>query len=542
MTHIAPPLDAAGRRSLVVPSAAAIADIHREASTAGGDSDRIPRLLLGAADLAALVGAFAAAHVFAPTVQQMLLTGGLLEGVLPPGVFALPPVPRPELFPPLAEVSWILVATAPVTLIAMELLGGYGRLLSHSIGRLVMTPVVTQTVAISFSALIVFALKLSSSSRVMIFTCGLFSAAGLLAFRTSLWLYQRRRLAAGSYAKNVLVIGQPRAVEWMVRHFRANVPETEFRLQGWLRVATGNTHTPERRRDDATRDIPIECLGTVGDLGELLVHTPIHEVVAVQSSVDHEWLRPVVEFCDYFRIRLRIVPNALLGGALRDLELALVDDPLRLPEVVLSPRYLDTDALILKRVLDITVSAILLLLLAPLFLVIAAAIKVTTPHLAVFYPWHVVGLSGRRFTGYKFTTMVADADERKAELQHLNEMQGPVFKIKNDPRITPLGRVLRKFSLNELPQLWSVLKGDMSLVGPRPAGPHELVRYELWHKRKLCIKPGMTCLWQVSGRNRIASFDDWVRLDLEYIEKWSLWLDTRILGRTVWAVVSGSGS
>ena len=138
--------------------------------------------------------------------------------------------------------------------------------------------------------------------------------------------------------------------------------------------------------------------------------------------------------------------------------------------------------------------------------------------------------------------MVADADEQKLGLLALNEMEGPVFKLKLDPRITPLGHLLRKFSLNELPQLWSVLKGDMSLVGPRPAFRDELERYELWQKRKLSVKPGLTCLWQVSGRNRITNFDDWVRLDLEYIDRWSLWLDIRILARTVWAVVSGSGS
>ena len=121
-------------------------------------------------------------------------------------------------------------------------------------------------------------------------------------------------------------------------------------------------------------------------------------------------------------------------------------------------------------------------------------------------------------------------------------MQGPVFKIKDDPRVTAIGWYLRKFSLNELPQLWSVLTGDMSLVGPRPAFPHELERYELWHKRKLCVRPGMTCLWQVRGRNRITRFDDWVRMDLEYIDNWSLWLDVKILFRTFWAVVKGTGS
>jgi lipopolysaccharide/colanic/teichoic acid biosynthesis glycosyltransferase len=180
--------------------------------------------------------------------------------------------------------------------------------------------------------------------------------------------------------------------------------------------------------------------------------------------------------------------------------------------------------------------------LAPLFAVIALAIKLTTPNLPIFYRWQVVGFKGRRFTGYKFTTMGADADARREALEDRNEMQGPVFKIRADPRVTPLGRYLREFSLNELPQLWSVLKGDMSLVGPRPAFPHELQRYELWHKRKLCVRPGITCLWQVRGRNRIARFDDWVRMDLEYIDNWTLWLDVKILARTLWAVLSGSGS
>src|SRR5204863_1336856 len=128
-------------------------------------------------------------------------------------------------------------------------------------------------------------------------------------------------------------------------------------------------------------------------------------------------------------------------------------------------------------------------------------------------------------TGDKFTTMVANAERQRDELLARNKMHGPVFKLKDDPRVTSLGRVLRKYSLNELPQLWSVLKGDMSLVGPRPAFRHELDRYDFWHKRKLSIQPGITCLWQVRGRNRISNFDDWVNMDLEYIDNWSLWLD-----------------
>jgi lipopolysaccharide/colanic/teichoic acid biosynthesis glycosyltransferase len=215
---------------------------------------------------------------------------------------------------------------------------------------------------------------------------------------------------------------------------------------------------------------------------------------------------------------------------------------LHLPAVVLAPPHLDSDALFIKRLIDVFCSALLLIVVSPLFLLVAILIKLFNPGLPVFYRWRVVGRNGVEFTGYKFTTMYADADQRKQELMNQNEMTGPVFKIKDDPRMTPLGRFLRKYSLNELPQLWSVLKGDMSLVGPRPAFRHELERYEFWHKRKLSIRPGITCLWQIRGRNRISRFDDWVAMDLEYIDKWSLWLDFKILIRTVWVVIAGTGS
>jgi lipopolysaccharide/colanic/teichoic acid biosynthesis glycosyltransferase len=240
-------------------------------------------------------------------------------------------------------------------------------------------------------------------------------------------------------------------------------------------------------------------------------------------------------------VLLRIVPEALLREQ-HTLRTFYPFAALNLPAVVLTPPHWDSDALFLKRLMDLAVSSFMLFLLSPLFLGVAVAIKLTTPKLPVFYRWRVVGQSGVEFTGYKFTTMVSDADERKPDLMDHNEMSGPVFKMKDDPRVTPLGRFLRKFSINELPQLYSVLKGDMSLVGPRPAFRHELERYEFWHKRKLSIRPGMTCLWQIRGRNKIANFDDWVRMDLEYIDNWSLWLDLKILFRTAWVVVRGTGS
>jgi lipopolysaccharide/colanic/teichoic acid biosynthesis glycosyltransferase len=195
-----------------------------------------------------------------------------------------------------------------------------------------------------------------------------------------------------------------------------------------------------------------------------------------------------------------------------------------------------------KRIMDLILSATGLIVLAPLFLLIALAIKLSSPKGTVFYPWHVLGKNGKPFVGYKFRTMVPDADQLKQELLGFNEMQGPVFKMRNDPRITRLGRFLRKFSLDELPQLYSVLKGDMSLVGPRPPSRLEAEKFEFWQRRKLSIRPGISCLWQVNGRNEICAFSEWARLDLEYIQRASLCLDLKIILLTIPAVLSGRGA
>jgi lipopolysaccharide/colanic/teichoic acid biosynthesis glycosyltransferase len=154
----------------------------------------------------------------------------------------------------------------------------------------------------------------------------------------------------------------------------------------------------------------------------------------------------------------------------------------------------------------------------------------------------VVGVRGRRFTGYKLRTMVPEADQLKDQLAHLNEMQGPVFKMKDDPRVTKFGKFLRKYSLDELPQLWSVLVGDMTLVGPRPLAPDEFTSATPFERRKLSVKPGITCTWQVSGRNHIGAFAEWVRLDLEYIRNWSFSGDLGILLKTIPVVIRGTGA
>jgi lipopolysaccharide/colanic/teichoic acid biosynthesis glycosyltransferase len=194
-----------------------------------------------------------------------------------------------------------------------------------------------------------------------------------------------------------------------------------------------------------------------------------------------------------------------------------------------------------KRVIDVLVSGTMLLVLAPLFLVLACAIKLTSRG-GVFYKWRVVGKGGKPFLGYKFRSMRENADDLKTELKPRNEMAGPVFKLTDDPRVTRIGAWMRRYSLDELPQLWSVLKGDMSLVGPRPPLQTEWAEFSDWQRLKLSVKPGITCLWQVSGRSAIKTLDEWVRLDLEYIQRWNLWLDFKILVRTIPAVITGRGA
>jgi lipopolysaccharide/colanic/teichoic acid biosynthesis glycosyltransferase len=183
----------------------------------------------------------------------------------------------------------------------------------------------------------------------------------------------------------------------------------------------------------------------------------------------------------------------------------------------------------------------LIVFLAPLFGLVAAAIKLTSPGPVIFRQKRV-GLNGRLFDMYKFRSMYSHAELELEKLKELNEMNGPAFKMKDDPRITGVGRFLRRFSLDELPQLWNVFMGEMSLVGPRPPIPGEVSLYERKNRRRLSMRPGLTCIWQVSGRNEIKDFESWVKLDLEYIDNWSLLQDLVLLFRTIPAVIFGTGA
>jgi exopolysaccharide biosynthesis polyprenyl glycosylphosphotransferase len=492
----------------------------------------IPRRIFWLFDALGVALCFAAAYLLFPHLRSSV---GLIDRhfqnlagwfMVNPDWSATPPPPPQWL--------WALLIVLSLTLLLNEFFGAYRSLLETSRTRIVVTQIATPMIGLSVVTMVEYALKSQHLSRFYIFLSVGLTCACLVGYRLVLRAYWRRRLQGGYYAKNVVLLGSTSALEGLLRYFATDVSTQDYRVCGYLRV-------------DPTQPDPDPALGAVllghaEELGDILIHRPIAEVIAIQAAGESDWLTKCIQDCDYFRVPIWIVPQALMVSELRDLHCAVRTPPLHLPAIALRPPEHESEALFLKRLLDIAVAAPLLLLLSPLFVVIAALIKLTTPDLPVFYPWRVVGLKGKEFVGYKFTTMVRDADALKQQLLDRNEMSGPVFKIKDDPRVTPLGRILRKFSLNELPQLWSVVRGDMSLVGPRPAGPHELARYDLWHKRKLSVQPGITCLWQVSGRNKISSFDDWVKLDLAYIRDWSLWLDVKILARTAWVVIVGSGS
>jgi exopolysaccharide biosynthesis polyprenyl glycosylphosphotransferase len=211
------------------------------------------------------------------------------------------------------------------------------------------------------------------------------------------------------------------------------------------------------------------------------------------------------------------------------------------PTVISHTVELDPDQLLFKRIFDIMGSLVGLLLLAVSYPILAPIIKLFSPG-PVFFKQLRVGRNGRRFSIYKYRSMTADAEERKKELLDKNELEGAVFKIKDDPRVTRIGKFMRKFSLDELPQFINVFRGDMSLVGTRPPTPEEVSNYQKWHYRRMSIRPGLTGLWQVSGRNKIQNFNEIVRLDLKYIDSWSIWLDIQILFKTLFVLFQGDAA
>jgi len=290
---------------------------------------------------------------------------------------------------------------------------------------------------------------------------------------------------------------------------------------------------PSKSKTDIGR---FPALGTTDNLSDLIYSQRIDEVIIALPWLSHRKIEEVSRVCEQCRVRARIVPD-LFQLTLSHVVVESLDG---IPLLGMSEPALVSWQIAAKRAMDVLISALGLIVLSPLLGLTALAIRLDSPGPVVFRQTRV-GRGGRHFTCFKFRSMFVDAEARLARLRGQNEASGPVFKMRQDPRVTGVGRFIRRTSIDELPQLWNVLLGEMSLVGPRPAIPSEVAEYEPWHVRRLEVWPGMTGLWQVSGRSNVT-FDEMVLLDVYYIENWSALLDVRILLKTIPTVVLGDGA
>ncbi len=290
--------------------------------------------------------------------------------------------------------------------------------------------------------------------------------------------------------------------------------------------------------DDSTKTSlgPFSYYGNTDALARILQEHQIDEVIVTLPWHARDKIIRILDICEGAGTRVKIVPDLFQLSLSR----IAVDAVGGIPLIAVKEVAFSGGASAVKRAMDLIVTTLLLIVLVPLMTLIALVIIWTSPGPAIFRQRRV-GRSGKLFTAYKFRTMRLGAEEEVTRLIHMNEATGPLFKIRNDPRLTPIGKILRRLSFDELPQLWNVLRGEMSLVGPRPPIPTEVERYEDWHKKRLEVSPGVTGLWQVSGRSELT-FDEMVMLDIYYIENWSPWLDMWILLKTIPTVMSARGA
>ncbi|MCB9763164.1 MAG: sugar transferase [Alphaproteobacteria bacterium] len=376
---------------------------------------------------------------------------------------------------------------------------------------------------------ILFAMQQTGQlSRSLFFGFPLLAFGALLFVRALFIRALQERYRKGLNTRNVVIVGNAGEALPLIGSLERN-PQWGIRVLGVVH--------PESAEEDAeVSGLTWKVLGRTRDLPRLLEDLPVDQVYMTGRAWDVATLRDIADSCEELGVEFSMDANFL---GLRVAQANLGDFE---GNTVLgfSATPANTEALAIKRLMDIVLSSCALLALTPVFLVTAILIKLDDPG-PIFFGQTRSGLYGRTFTMWKFRSMVADAEKLRARLEAENEMDGPVFKMTDDPRITRVGRFIRKTSIDELPQFWNVLKGEMSLVGPRPPIPAEVAEYERWQRRRLSMKPGITCIWQVSGRNNV-DFKTWMRQDLEYIDNWSLLLDVKLLAMTVPVVLLGTGA
>ena len=419
-----------------------------------------------------------------------------------------------DIIAPFRYYKWLYLIILPLYPFVLDLNGFYSR--ANTLRRrntvwILIKSCVTCTLAV-MAAMYFFKLAMLSRGVVVIFA--LFSIVALFAKDRLFQRHMRNRALRGKDLTEVILVGsEERNIEFTT--LLEEHPEWSLRVIARLDP-----------NDNLLTKLPV-----------MLHSLPVGCVVFNVTQTTFSEIEKAIVACEVEGVEAWLVADFVKTSIAR----ATVDDFYGKPLLIFRTTPEISWQLVCKRLIDLAGAILGLAILGPLVMVPGAIIlKLTSPGPALFKQKRS-GLHGRLFTMYKFRSMVSNAEMLKAELETFNEMTRPVFKMEGDPRITPFGRFLRRTSFDELPQLWNVLVGDMSLVGPRPPIPSEVQQYDPWHRRRLSMKPGITCIWQISGRNRIG-FDQWMKLDLQYIDHWSLWLDFKILVRTVPVVVTGVGA
>ncbi len=390
------------------------------------------------------------------------------------------------------------------------------------------------TLGIVVLVVCMYIFKITDVSRLLIF---LFYVMDLIVLILARWLIDRlvaSKRRDGYFYRHILILGSRTAAQELIQLVK-NQKGSTFKIVGCI----------ELNREDVGKTVAceVQVIGTLDDLRDILLNQVIDEVLItmpLNEIKNSEWY---LSFINTFGITVRIIPYWYIRKfmTIHAFHSVKIEQFLSEPALIISRIQKNQDALAIKSIMDYVLALFALIITSPLFVIVPGLIKLFSPG-PVFYKQIRSGQDGRKFPLFKFRSMVMGAEEKQYTLIELNEADGPVFKIKNDPRIIPyMGRFLRKFGLDELPQFINVIRGEMSIVGPRPPTPDEVEKYELWQRRRLSMKPGITCIWQVQpGRNDIT-FNQWMDMDMDYIDHWSLWLDIVLILKTIPAMLIGHG-
>jgi len=411
--------------------------------------------------------------------------------------------------------------------------GLYESYRKSTLWKLILNTLKAVSSGVVILVLVLYLMKIEDISRLLIGIFFLLDVTFLILYKSIVYRMLAHFRGKGYNYRNILIVGSREMARGIIKEIEAN-PGAGFRIMGCLETEDGHIGRKVLNK--------VFVIDVIRNLYPILSRHVVDELIFAMPLRLIEDAEKYIALSEKMGVSVRIIPDWQIHR-LYTPSIARIgfEEFMGIPTMAFRTTQADRNALYIKTFIDYALSILFLLIFIPVFPFIAIAIKLFSPG-PVFFKQERLGLHGRRFNIYKFRTMAVDAEKMRVQLSRQNEASGPVFKIKKDPRIIPwVGTFLRKTNLDELPQLFNVLKGEMSLVGPRPPIPSEVEEYKVWHRRRLSMKPGITCIWQTTHNRNDVSFEDWMDMDLRYIDNWRLGLDFKILFQTAGTVLFGNG-